>query len=231
MTGALEIDGKKLYPIKVAAGEVSYSRDYVTRLAREGKICASHVGRQWFVDLDSLRSYAELSIAEQDIRKKQLSDERKRERLVREAVKESNTLQLRRAKTLSVRAAVAAVMVMTTGSVAGLTGYHFLSYGESADRLLAAVQEAGKANGQTGLDKAVETDPSQSVATLGVVEQGVLLLPASTSTVAAEQLFSDEVELRELADGSKAVVQVDNNGLVVGDPIPFVKIPVKENEM
>tara|TARA_B100000508_G_C11456038_1_gene276776 strand:+ start:282 stop:977 length:696 start_codon:yes stop_codon:yes gene_type:complete len=231
MTGALEIDGKNLYPIKVAASKVSYSRDYVTRLAREGKIRASHVGRQWFVDLDSLCHYADLASAEQDIRKKQLSDDRKRERLVREAVKKSHTLQLRRAQSLSIRAAVVAVMVMATGSLAGLTGYHWVELTEPADRFLASVQDAGNNGEATVFEQASETEPTKSVSTLGAIEQGVLLLPSSTSSVATQELFSDDVELRELADGSMAVVLVDSKGRIVGEPIPYVRIPVDDNEM
>ena len=54
MSVTFEIDGKKLQSIKSAAKLTSYSRDYITRLAREQKIVASFIERKWFIDIESL---------------------------------------------------------------------------------------------------------------------------------------------------------------------------------
>ncbi|MCA9359394.1 hypothetical protein KC926_04305, partial [Candidatus Kaiserbacteria bacterium] len=100
MTTTLEIDGKKFQTIKSVANKVSYSRDYITRLAREGKILATHVGRQWFVDLDSLNNYIDTTAKETEVRKKMLSEERKREQIIATAAQKKKDIQTRKAKTL-----------------------------------------------------------------------------------------------------------------------------------
>ncbi len=79
MKESLEINGTKLVSIKQAATLVHYSRDYVARLAREEKIVASQVGRQWYVDVDSLRAFAAHSSLYDEVRKRELSATRKRE--------------------------------------------------------------------------------------------------------------------------------------------------------
>jgi len=75
------------YISAVEAGkQFGYTNDYVTRLAREKKIRASRSGRQWFVDVDSLRSF----IAESEQFKKQNSErvreERRKERFIAESL-------------------------------------------------------------------------------------------------------------------------------------------------
>ena len=44
MATSIKINGVTLMPIKDAASSISYSRDYVARLAREGKIVAELAG-------------------------------------------------------------------------------------------------------------------------------------------------------------------------------------------
>jgi hypothetical protein len=94
MSASIDINGKKLLPIKEAISKVDYSRDYLTRLAREKKIVATQIGRMWYVDVDSVKNYHAVAQAEQEIKKRQLSDERKREL----AFKEVKAKKQRRAK-------------------------------------------------------------------------------------------------------------------------------------
>lgn len=96
------------------ANKVSYSRDYITRLAREGKILATHVGRQWFVDLDSLNNYIDTTAKETEVRKRCLA---KKERGAnnRYSCSKEKDIQTRKAKTLNARATVAACAVLSIG--------------------------------------------------------------------------------------------------------------------
>ena len=121
MSEAIEIDGKELLPIREAVLQVSYSRDYVTRLAREGKIVASVIGRQWYVDLDSLKAYNEQSQIEQEIRKKQLSEERKRETEIHLASVEKKTDREDKASSFKTRALAGTAMVLTLGLLTGVS--------------------------------------------------------------------------------------------------------------
>ncbi len=61
MTELIEIsqeNSKKFVPVREAAKRVSYTTDYVGRLAREGKIEAKRDGRAWLVELDSLKLFS-----------------------------------------------------------------------------------------------------------------------------------------------------------------------------
>ena len=66
-----------LIPSKEAAKLSGYSNDYVSRLARSGKVVAVLTNRQWFVDVDSLTNYIEESKREKEIRNKKLSEARR----------------------------------------------------------------------------------------------------------------------------------------------------------
>lgn len=64
-------------PLSVAVTLVSYSRDYIGRLAREGKIVAEQIDREWFVSRQSLLNFAENTELEDSIKKRILSLSRK----------------------------------------------------------------------------------------------------------------------------------------------------------
>ena len=236
MNSTLEIDGKLLYPIKDAAQATTYSRDYVTRLAREGKVLASYIGRQWFVDLDSLKSYAENAVLEQEVRRKILSDERKRERQLREAAERQHTLHIKKSNSLNARAAVTAVFVLGFGLLAGQGVYYFSSNEfPSLSGSVATEQPAQLSRGATGAEK--ETVPSEAFSfdeatasfeqySLGEIDQGIMLFPAHGTITHPETLFSDAVEVRRLADGTQVVVPIDALGKQIGNEIPFVVVPV-----
>jgi len=57
MTGVTPKTSKRVQKARDAAALVSYSPDYVSRLAREGKILAEQRGRDWYVDIDSLKLF------------------------------------------------------------------------------------------------------------------------------------------------------------------------------
>lgn len=68
---------KKFVPAKIAAREAGYTTDYVTLLAREEKISAQKIGRQWHVCLDEVLNFAYHANKEQLTRQTQLKAERK----------------------------------------------------------------------------------------------------------------------------------------------------------
>ena len=236
MSNALVIDGKTLQPIKDAALVVSYSRDYVTRLAREEKIVAKLVGRQWFVDIDSLKQYAEASAMEQELRKKRLSEERKQERLMKEAVEEKNTLHIEQSEGMHARAVSVASLVLGLGLVAGWGTYSILSL-ESIQFGIVNTAQISQQDESDAIGVSEDTAESmvhtpafaqRSIDTLPS-DNGVLLIPnASSSTV--EELFSDEVVVVHGDDGSAVVNRVDENGEVVGNEVPFVIVPITEEQ-
>lgn len=246
MTSTLEIDGKNLYPIKDAASLVSYSRDYITRLAREKKITATYVGRQWFVDLDSLKNYVDTSTLENEIRKKQLSAERKNEGQLRKVVEQQRTLHLKKAKSLHTRAAVTASLVLMFGLMTGLATHQSISnsnvsqpqvantYDTQINQLPDPVPEVivepvitKKDEDETG---SVEYLHTQEIRPIGDIRNGVLLFPDGNDTN-LENMLSDKVIIKDLPDGTKIVVRVDAAGREVGNAMPFIVVPVESEEV
>ena len=239
MSSALQINGKTLHPIKEAIEVVSYSRDYVTRLAREEKIVASLVGRQWFVDIDSLKSYTETSAMEQDLRKKLLSQQRKQEMQIREATEKQNASYLKKEKAAHLGAAFVASLVLGFGLLGGWAA-DFLISPQNNNSPVHASNVAQVTAAQVPVVQAKEvTQPQVEPATLSPffsnhevknldgIENGILLLPQATSSDVGD-LFSDSVVVKESLSGERVVVQVDGNGNEFGNEIPFVEIPVKQ---
>ncbi|MAZ30027.1 hypothetical protein CL655_01960 [bacterium] len=62
-----------------AAKYVTYSADYISRLAREGKLLAEQRGRQWYVSLDALKRFSLEQQAEQRARQELLREQRLQE--------------------------------------------------------------------------------------------------------------------------------------------------------
>lgn len=234
MSTTVQIDGKTLRPIKEAAEHVSYSRDYITRLAREKKIRASYVGRKWFVDLDSLQQYESHARHEQEVRKKHLSAERKREQELHQAVQKQSSTHAQRARSFHLRAMVTSSLVLSFGLVSGFLTHQYL--------LLANQQQvAASAQSHTPVEmrhaspspsptvpaaaNTAPLPPTQEVESMGDVRNGVLLYPAATTTP-VNDLFSDEVVVEEQVDGSVVLFQLDAAGEPMGEPIPVLTIPI-----
>ena len=84
----LQLGSSQLLPVKEAAEFMACSRDYVTRLARENKITATQINRQWLIDMDSLKNFFAFSQYEMAVRKKHLREIRKKELLVKQEFSE-----------------------------------------------------------------------------------------------------------------------------------------------
>jgi hypothetical protein len=78
-----------LIPAKEAAMHISYSADYISRLAREKKIVAEQRNRQWYVSLDSVKQFSLNQQAEQRARQQRL----RRRRINEYARKQSAQIQ------------------------------------------------------------------------------------------------------------------------------------------
>ncbi len=67
----------ELISLSEAVTLVAYSRDYIGRLAREGKIISKQINKQWFVNRHSLINFFSQSALEDSIKKRILSTSRK----------------------------------------------------------------------------------------------------------------------------------------------------------
>ncbi|XKT75440.1 MAG: immunoglobulin-like domain-containing protein [Patescibacteria group bacterium UBA2103] len=75
----MSADSEKFIPTKEAASLVGRTSDYVGRLAREGKIPASRIGRSWVVSKRALLEYFDVQESVKEIKKEKLSQTRKEE--------------------------------------------------------------------------------------------------------------------------------------------------------
>lgn len=219
--------------IRDASSHTGYSRDYITKLAREQKILAAQIGRQWYVDVASLETYANGMALEQKVRQQQLSDERKRELVEREA---KEAAELRRQKSHGRRKhAVAALAVLTVGVLTGATLQATSEYTfgvQSANAFLARMLGFAQPAVATPLVTPVGaqvlefSDETVRFSTLENIDEGMLLLPdTATSTLDRAQFFSDTVKLMVDESGQTYVAKIDEAGRVV-EQIPYVIVPV-----
>ncbi len=79
MSKQITVNGRIFEPSATLAKRFGYSLDYVSRLAREEKVKATRVGRQWFVDAISLKNFVDEVALKKDQAREQLRQERKRE--------------------------------------------------------------------------------------------------------------------------------------------------------
>lgn len=248
MTTVLEIDGKKLHTIKAATSLVDYSADYITRLAREGKITASHVGRNWYIDIDSLKHYQSVMEMEQTIRKQKLSEERKQERSLREEIAERKII---REKTHRAQAARTKVVVASAVLAGLFSGYLFettfsqltnpevqvASTSAAPSLALLTTDVAPVPEVVTMLASSAEADvytadfttvPDQ-VRSFASSTEGILLLPSQLSEgelLELKDLFSDRIVVRIDASGQKFVSQVNGQSEIIGTEIPVITVPL-----
>jgi hypothetical protein len=245
MTSSLEIDGKKMLSIKSVSTLTGYSRDYITRLAREQKIIASQVGRNWFVDPDSLSHYSSVMEMEQQVRQQQLSAERKQELQLKELIEKKLVEQAQHKKSLVLRSKIiaAAVLLVGLGSGFALERVPFISV--QLSHQVASAPYIQWFRGDTGVvaapeKKEIPATPAGAevvnfsheafrLSTMAQPVDGVLLLPSATSASSSladvKKLFSDDVKILKDDKGQEYVAQVNEKGEVVRK-IPFVVVPV-----
>lgn len=218
---SLENGSKNYLPIKEASKLVSYSRDYVAKLAREQKILAKQESRQWFIEVDSLKNFAFLSECEQKIRSQRLSAERKREQQIKKEIESISFASEKKLSTLPVRVATRLIGTVFAGLFLGVLfsqsslifdALNSKSLSASLDYAVNQVfnLDFGKEEYQQNTDFFVTKDDNSFSDTEVVVNpitpegyQGVLILtpgytPSDSGSV--QELFSDPVQVEMFSD-------------------------------
>jgi len=230
----LQLGSSQLLPVKEAAEFMACSRDYVTRLARENKITATLINRQWLVDIDSLKNFFAFSQYEMAVRKKHLREIRKKELLVKQEFSEKiNSLKINQDQ-IGTKTAVVSLTLLLCGIGTGLL-LNFTNIYISFDRVavLAQIPQGIVTNffhTLTGENKIVVYD--EWVSNFGLMERtdkllmsnGIIIFPANVSPDQNEigNLFSDNTVI-EVTGINTGLVRADD--FQNGQPIPFVKIP------
>jgi len=232
MTNALVFNNKKLLPIRDASSQVSYSKDYITRLAREGKITATWVGRQWFVDVESLKAYEVDAQAEQQLRQRRLSEERKRESELRvKLASRASDLVVKKAR--APRRALAAVGFAMLGGLVVMAGV-IQSFGvytaPQSWSQAASVAESAKVQLAEQLpNEAMMPHFTLPATSTMATTTGLVMLPMGAQEAegfSAEQFLSDNVVTRTNTDGSVLLVAVDAR-TGTESVMPVIPIPLQ----
>jgi hypothetical protein len=246
MSNSLDINGRELQSIRHAAKQTGYSHDYVTKLAREGKIVAAQIGRNWFVDIDSLQHYSAISQNEQLIRQRHLSEERKNERAARVAVEKKTEEQERYRRRFTRMSKVVACAVLLLGLATGFALQRNPVISSEINRQMASaplIQRIFDDNSPNlSTVQAAEADSSRSnalnfsheafrLATLAESTEGILIFPNATNSrpLNPTELFSDEVRIVNDENGVEYVARVNEKGEVV-EKVPYVAVPVHNDE-
>lgn len=239
MNSTIEINGKKLLTIKEVSSKISYSRDYITRLARDRKIVATQIGRIWYVDIDSVKNYQKVGNHEQEIKKRLLSDQRKRDLGIKSA---KAALQKKRTvnhKSSSLAVAGFTSLVVTLGVMSGVWMTSDTNrFTNNIEQIASAKQSIYLSDDSVQVyvsDGNVVTTESKNYqvkamydfapAEFSEVEAGYVLLPQSGSQT-IEEYFSDPVTTLVKENGETVLVKVDEEGNPHGNEIPFISVPV-----
>jgi hypothetical protein len=246
MSSFVEINSQKFQNVSDASKLTGYSRDYIGRLAREQKILATQVGRQWFVSIASLESYAKNADREQKSRQQKLSEERKREReaVKRLQEKEQARIKAEKRKKTHTRFFAVAVLALGIGLGVGLNSIvevqTLLTREPIAGTLLATIFPVAKeypiATGNSVEAVSPEainfSQESMSLSTLEGDAAGVLLLPneqdSQVTEAEVEAMFSDPVQVTSDESGNRYVVRTTQEG--DQQRIPFAIVPVTNSE-
>lgn len=243
MSSSVKIGAVEFISVKDAASRSSYTRDYITRLARDEKVVATQVKRQWFIDPVSLQNFIESAKIEREIRGQLLREERRREQQAHG--KNVTSEQVREHVTRApLHAYLATASVVVCGLFLGVVIHATNPVGSMFGSTNQIAQVATTQDGhddlhtQTSLP-AVETARRALVPDVSndrVVGQrtfsgneGVLLLPvgvASSGDTVVDELFSDEVTLTYRSANEGVVTTQLRDG--AGTPLAFVMVPVTQ---
>ena len=211
---------------------VTYTRDYLGRLAREGKIISKQINKQWFVKRDSLINFFEHSALEDSVKKRILSVSRKNDLEVKEVYKnkvgviEARTLYLPNASLFATILIIAGglfggIVLERSGQVLASNPHSSLA---SVGEVLSVVSSVLQTQTATIADTraftssmVVETDEKIPM------EGGIVIFPAGDSRAqeaAVTVLFSDDVEVVLTSTTTGLVKMTDSE-----TALPFVRVP------
>lgn len=117
MSQNFSVNGKEYIQSSTLAADFGYTSDYIGKLARDEKIIGTQVGRQWFIEPESLKLFLHKSNIEKDIRKQELSKKRKREH---ETHQEKIKIPVRSKRVAFIAGAQAVVVVLCGLFIGGL---------------------------------------------------------------------------------------------------------------
>lgn len=230
MALSIQLGNNPLVPLKEAVKVVPYSRDYIARLAREGKIVALQFERQWLIDSVSLKNFYDQAKIEEGVRRQLLSDLRRREIEIRDTFVASLQNLEKRQEVFVYRTHTKTAMVMLCGLCAGILFYvSFMQLDAGRMNMIAQIPSdvlayfwvepaARVADGSVVASRFYEAVEVTETLDLS---NGILLAPASSTEITdIQELFSDQVTV-EMTSTTTGVVYLNDANQT---SLPFVRV-------
>lgn len=220
-------------PLSVAVTLVSYSRDYIGRLARAGKIVAEQIDREWYVSRESLLNFAEYATLEDSAKKKILSLSRKNDLEVKDFYTQKVSSIKARQNTFGASSLVLTLMVLMGGLLPGYLFYTNANVLVATDAtsivetlasltVMSGTQSAnvGTANQNNTpvWTKGLVVESNEAIAMDGGIVVFPTVQPDDVKTV--ENLFSDDVTVVVTSTTTGFIRSADGMS-----ELPFVRVP------
>ncbi|MCU0678067.1 MAG: helix-turn-helix domain-containing protein [Candidatus Pacebacteria bacterium] len=227
MSDFFHIGNRKLIPLKDVTKIVPYSRDYVARLARDGRIAAAQVNRQWYIDGESLKNFFEHAQLEVQARGEYVRELRKQELDLHEWWSAFLETQRARRESRNGRALRKTMIVIILGLFVGLIVSNLAPVANPSmvASLITTGQFAAVAEAPLPGDKTVtwyETGVVIEDETLAN-PTGILITSEGT-TSDATTFFSDEVVIEETSPTTGLI-----HSSTSSSSVPYVRIGNQED--
>jgi len=226
MTEFFNIGNRKLIPLRDVGKFVPYSKDYVARLARDGKVAAAQVNRQWYIDPVSLKNFFEHAQLELQARAEYTRALRKEELELHDWWEAFVAAQTKRAETRESRVVGKTIIVIILGLFVGMLVTAlapFTSPSTVAQLVSGTEQQAAVVDSVVPDMDWYEYGQVVTESDSLPLDNGIVLFPVSgteSSTTDPAAFFSDPVEVRVTGTTSGEIVSPS------GETIPFVRVPV-----
>lgn len=236
MANQVTIGGVTYEPSGAVANRFGYTIDYVSRLAREGRVQATQVGRKWFVEASSVERFVEESKVKKIQQNAKLSSERKIEQMSSVSVVGglAQSVKTEPLRKLNIATALAgSSMVLAAGLLVGVLFNPHVSTllrGESSNIQVGApvvsVTQKLKADENVVNSKAFDERFKRTEPVAGMI---VFTEDEEELTIEkVKQSFSDEVNVELTSVNSGVVTPVFRNSKL-GDTFQFITVPLSES--
>jgi hypothetical protein len=256
MSQHLSVNGKVYLPSNELAATFGYSSDYLGKLARDEKILGTLIGRQWFIEPESLKTFLLKTEIQKKIRKEELSIQRKAEHLAHQ----KELVQKIEATSQSSMAFAQAAVIVFCGLLVGTLGWAGAEQGLQPGDLAMGAKESAALIAEAVLpsfyaDENFSHTRMLAASTEGLVPQvrvgeaenlvfttlpqfppreafedaGVLdTVAGEPASSTASRVFSDEVRIVFDEEGKELIQPVFKNERVGQEQ--FLIVPVKASE-
>ncbi len=247
MSNSISLEGKEYVPATFAGKHFGYSKDYLLLLVKNGKIDGQKVGNKWYVNLPSAEVHFTLAKRERDVKRLQLSIDRKRElssKIEKHIEEKDEVIDARKN-----HAVLETLVIVVIGLAVGATSYlGSSSYSATVaearpsffENLAVALYRFVSGDEETLVTKD-EIVPTQAVATstpregkkVDENDASIVVAPSekfSANTVdSVRDSFSDEVNVTVDSENADTGIVVPKFRDTEGEAYRFLMVPVNQS--